>query len=80
MEEKHLWQDHLATCKGNTVYLKNVNFIFISGKKQNAYNNRIYKQNAINCILDERLFIILDLGQSSLYLKEISSRTFKKSK
>lgn len=50
---------YLNTCKRNTVYLENVNFIFISRKRlEDAYNNRIYKQKAI-FILDERPFIIL---------------------
>ena len=79
IEKKHLSQDYLATCKGNTVYQENVNFIFISRKRQRMLTTIEYiSRMQLIFILDERLFIILDLGQGSLHLNKISSRTFKK--
>lgn len=71
---------YLNTCKGTTVYLENVNFIFISRKRQRMLTTiEFISRMQLIFIQNKMPFIILDQGQSSLYLNKISSRTFKKS-
>lgn len=54
---------HFNTCKGNVVYLENVNFVFISRKKVHALTTMEFiSRKQLIFILDERSFNILALG------------------
>lgn len=55
---------HFNTCKGNVVYLENVNFVFISRKKVHTLTTMEFiSRKQLIFILDERSFNILALGQ-----------------